>query len=636
MIERRSTRTDATRLLVGLSWLSAAAASITFCINVWFVEDRVALWVENQLDPFQRRVFVVSMLVSALLPWLAALLAKRTTTLTALAQGAWVWGHRLSPAVLLAPITPLLDRGSFIDRPVASLGYILLIGLSAAAIGTRCLEEGFAEDRLPAPARAAWRDRVPSALIGAVCIGLFIHFAHYSVLRHHQMRSDAYDLAIFDNMMWHLTHGEWFRSTPAFGADGNHLHRHTTFGAVLLVPFYAIWPRAETLLTLQAAFVASTPIPIYLLGRRLLESSWAGFAFALSYALYAPTHGATFYDFHFLTMAAPLFGWVFFLLFTEHTKSLIAMTALTLGWREDTGAVLAFTGIVVWLFGVHPRRTLFFVGASAMYFVVVKFVLMPLGGSHASFSDYYRELKAPGSPGFWSIIETLLTNPAYVFNEVFDQKRLLYILHLFVPLLFFPLRNRITWIALIPAAGFTLLSSRDPLYRISFQYVAYWAPSAFLGLFLVLRRRFLETARPRALAANAAAVLLATLLSSFLFGSFSQSPSMRAGFVPMVYEWTENDATRLAAFRELAAQVPPEASIALTSNEVPHMSNRRNAYGLAIGYFDADYILVRRSSVGTRSGQRPAYEKALASGDYTRVANRGPFLLWKRTEDAAE
>ena len=636
MIEPRSTGSDAKQLLVGLSWLSAAAVGLTFCINVGFVEDRVALWVENQLDTSQRRTFVVSMLVSAVLPWLAALLARRTTTLSALARGAWVWGHRVSPAVLLVPIVPLLDRGSFVEHPVTSLSYILLIGLSAAAIGTRCLEEGFAADRLRAPARTAWLDRIPSALVAAVCIALFVHFAHYSVLRHHQMRSDAYDLAIFDNMMWHLTHGEWFRSTPAFGADGNHLHRHTTFGAILLVPFYAIWPRAETLLTLQAAFVASTPIPIYLLGRRLLESSWTGFALALSYALYAPTHGGTFYDFHFLTMAAPLFAWVFFLLFTEHNKSLIAMTALTLGWREDTGAVLAFTGIVVWLFGVYPRRTLFFVGASALYFVVVKFVLMPLGGSHASFSDYYGRLKAPGSPGFWSIIETLLTNPAYVFDEVFDKKRLLYILNLFVPLLFFPLRNRITWIALIPAAGFTLLSSRDPLYRISFQYVAYWAPPAFLGLFLVLRRRFLENDRPRALTANAAAIVLATLLSSFLFGSFSQSPSMRAGFIRMVYDWTEEDATRLATFRELVAQVPSDASIALTSNEVPHVSNRRNAYGLAIGYFDADYILVRRNKVGRRSGQHPAYARAIASGEYTQVANRGPFLLWKRTEDGAE
>jgi uncharacterized membrane protein len=401
-----------------------------------------------------------------------------------------------------------------------------------------------------------------------VCISVFIHFAYYAVLRHHQMRSDAYDLAIFDNMMWHLTHGEWFGSTPAFGPEGNHLHRHTTFGAPLLVPFYAIWPRSETLLVLQAAFAASTPIPIYMLGRRLLGSPWIGFVFAFCYALYAPTHGAVFYDFHFLTMAAPLFAWVFYLSFTDNTRALIAMTILTLAWREDTGAVLAFAGIVLWLWGVLPKRTLIFVAVCAAHFVLTKFVFMPLGGSHASFADYYFKLQAPGAGGFWAVIETSLTNPFYVFDEVFGPKRLLYLLHLFVPLLFFPLRAKATWIAFVPAAVFTLMSSRDPLYEIYFQYTVFWAPTAFLLLFMVLERNFIATDRRGALAANVVAVLLTTLLTSYYYGSVFESPKMKGGFGAISYEWTEQDAMRLAAFRELAAQIPPDASVAATSREV--------------------------------------------------------------------
>jgi uncharacterized membrane protein len=431
-------------------------------------------------------------------------------------------------------------------------------------------------------------------------------------------------------MMWHLTHGDWFASTPAFGPEGNHLHRHTTFGAPLLVPFYAIWPRAETLIILQAAFAASTPVPIYLLGRRLLGSPWLGFVFALCYAFYAPTHGAVFYDFHFLTMAAPLFAWVFFLLFTPYTRALFVMTALTLGWREDTGAVLAFGGLVVWLAGVHPRRTLKFVLICAAYFVLVKFVFMPLGESHASFSGYYFKLKAPGSRGFWAVIETALTNPFYVFDEVFGEKRLLYILHLFVPLLFFPLRDRTTWIAFVPAAVFTLMASRDPLYEIYFQYTAYWAPAAFLGLFLALRRHFLETGRHRALIANGGAILLTTLLTSFFFGSIFESPTFRGGFRGISYEWTEHDEERLGAFRELADQIPPHASVAATTREVPHISNRRNAFSIGVGYYDADFLLVRRADVPDKSDAGKNYRQAIGSGAYELVATREPFLLWRR------
>ena len=34
-------------------------------------------------------------------------------------------------------------------------------------------------------------------------LSLFAHPSYFAVMRHHQMRSDAYDLGIFDNMMWH-------------------------------------------------------------------------------------------------------------------------------------------------------------------------------------------------------------------------------------------------------------------------------------------------------------------------------------------------------------------------------------------------------------------------------------------------
>ena len=635
MTEPSAARQAGARFLVGVSWLGGAAASVCFCINLLFVEDRATLWTENQMDPVERRLFVVLMIASSLLPALVATITIRRRSLRAVADDVWLWGHRLSPLVLLAPIAPLIDRASFIGKPITTLSYMLVIGLAAAAIGTRCLERGFAEEPEPAPAPSADRSRalLPSALTVAVCVSLFAHFAYYAVLRHHQMRSDAYDLGIFDNMMWHLTHGEWFGSTPAFGPEGNHLHRHTTFGAPFLVPLYAIWPRSETLLVLQAAFAASTPLPIYMLGRRLLGGPWLGFVFALCYALYAPTHGAVFYDFHFLTMASPLFAWVFYLSFTDNTRALIVMTILTLGWREDTGAVLAFAGIVLWLWGVHPKRTLIFVVVCAAHFALTKFVFMPLGGSHASFAGYYYKLQAPGAPGFWAVIETSLTNPFYVFDEVFGKKRLLYILHLFVPLLFFPLRARRTWIAFVPAAVFTLMSSRDPLYEIYFQYTVFWAPTAFLLTFLVLRRKFVETGRRRALAANTSAILLTMLLTSYFYGSVFESPKMKGGFGSISYEWTEKDETRLAAFRELVAQIPPDASVALTSRELPHLSNRKNAYSLQIGYFDADYLLVRRENIARKKPARRAFQEALDTGRYKKVASKDIFVLWKRTSE---
>ena len=94
MAEPSAARQHGARFLVGVSWLGAAAASVCFCVNLLFVEDRAALWKSNELDPVQRRLFVVSMIVSAALPALIAAIAIRRRSLVAVADDVWLWGEK--------------------------------------------------------------------------------------------------------------------------------------------------------------------------------------------------------------------------------------------------------------------------------------------------------------------------------------------------------------------------------------------------------------------------------------------------------------------------------------------------------------------------------------------------------------
>ena len=636
MEEGAPTRSPGFRLLAGTSLLGLAAMSVCATLGLAFVEDRQALFSENALPMPTRIALTVAILVAGALPVVAGLFAALRRGTVASSQIAWRWGHRVAPLILVGLLAPLLDRATFVKRPITVLCWTLVVGLLAAVLGTRFFEEGLEGRPIAKPTArpSAAASKVAAVLVGGIVLLLFAHFAVYSLMHHYQFRTEDYDLAIFDNMMWNLTHGNGFESSPAFGKSGNHLHRHTTFGALLLIPLYALRQQADTLLVIQAAFVASTPIPIYLLARKLLRSPSVGVAFAAAYALYAPVHGAAFYDFHFLTAASPLFAWVFYLLFTDRTRALVLVTAITLAWREDTGAVLAFAGAMVWLLGVHPRRTLIFIVVCFVYFVVVKFVFMPLGGRHLSFAFYYESLTPEGSMSFGGVIATLLTNPLYAFGEVLGRRKLLYVLQLFVPLLFWPLRHRVAWVAFVPAAVFTLLASSRPLFEIYFQYTAYWGPALFLAAVVALRSRFLgiSVARPAALHSNVAAILLATTITSFYFGSVLQAPGTRGGFFDMVYEWTDEDRARLDDFRALAAQLPAGASVALTENEAPHVSARPSVYSLRIGYFDADYLLIRKTSVSRKSDAAKHFGEALKTGRYKIVESRGEFTLLRRDE----
>lgn len=622
----------AIQLASGVALISTAAMSVTFCVNLLLIDDPTKLFTGNKLAAAERNWFTVSMLASFVVPWLVAAPWSMRKPFAEVSASVWRWGHRVAPLILFGAAAPMLDRAAYSNDPITTLLWTLIVGLLAASLFQRAFDEGRLGVKLSSPLERsrAW-DWLPPTLVTVACVLLFAHFAVYSVMRHYQMESRSYDLAIFDNMMWNLVHGEGFRSSPAFGPEGNHLARHATFGALLLAPIYALRQQADTLLIVQALMVASTPIPIYLMVKRMVRSAWIGCVMGICYAIYAPIHGAIFYDFHFLTTAQPLIAWVFYLMLTDKTRVLALVTAIALAWREDIGAVLAAGGAIIFLRGVHRTRTFVLMAVCSVYFLAMKFAIMPLFGEPSSFAWVYKDLWPEQQRNFGGVLQTLLTNPTYSFETLLDKQKLVFVLQLFVPLLFLPVRHRFAWVALTPAALFTLLATKyPPVYQTSFQYTAYWGPSMFLATAVVLQERFVEQGRRSALHASVIAILLAGALVSFHFGSVFESKSFRGGFGRVRFDWTKQDASELAAFRRLAAMVPRDASIVATETETPHLSNRRECFTMRIGYFDADYMLVKTSEIRADRRGRQHFVDALETGEYGLLEVDAPFSLWKR------
>jgi len=630
---REASWSEAIQLATGLALLGAAATSLCLCVNLWLLDDQTKFYTANKLSLLHRNWFTASMLVSFALPWLAVAPWLLNQPFASVSRGAFRWGHRAAPFIVLGLAAPLLNRAAYSKDPMTTLLWTLIVGLLAAVLLTGFFDHGRLPVKLSSPLeRSKSRAWLPTAVVVAASFLLFVHFAVYSLMRHYQLSSQSHDLAIFDNMIWNLVHGEGFRASPTLGPEGTHLVRHATFGAVLLAPFYALRQHADTLLIIQALMVASTPIPIYMMARRELGSAWLACALGVSYAIYAPVHGAVFYDFHFLTTASPLVAWVFYLLHTERTLALSIMTAIALTWREDIGAILAGGGALVFLRGIHRTRTFVFIVVCVIYFVIITFVVMPsFGPGSGNFPWIYRELWPEKQHNFGGVLQTLLTNPTYAFQGAFDQSKDIFILQLFVPVLFFPVRHRYAWVAVFPAALFTLLATKyPPVYSVAFQYSAYWGPAMFLAVAVALRGRFAEQGKKGPLAANVIAILLVGLITSFHFGSVFESKAFRGGFGHLKYEWTEKDAKNLAAFRRLAAMVPPDASVVATENEVPHLSNRHNCFTMRIGHYNADYMLLKTSDLRSQKHEREHFKHALETGQYGFVDAAGPFTLWKR------
>jgi uncharacterized membrane protein len=396
-----------------------------------------------------------------------------------------------------------------------------------------------------------------------------------------------------------------------------------------LVPFYALYPHAESLLVLQAVIIALGAIPLYRFAARRLPGGLAA-ALAVAYLLYPPTHGLQFFDFHWQPIAAVLLLAAWDCLDGGRMRLFWLFFVLALGCREDVSAGAAVIGLALLLAGPRPRRRVggAIFGVSVVYFVALRFFIMPAVGAWG-FAELYKQLFPEGEPNFVGIVRTLITNPLFTFRTLLTPDKLRYTLQLLLPLAFLPVRRAYLALSLVPGGFFTLLTTQyTATLEINFQYsgafVGYIFPASALAL-AVLGQGEGGTVRRRA---AAAALIVATLLSTAQWGAIPPRGRFRSSYGWISFDApTADERQRLHDLEEMVRMVPPQASLAASDREVPHVSNRREAWNLAAGHDGADYVLYT-----TVNAIQPDLEQGAAAEreGYTRIAQRPGLILLKR------
>ena len=230
-------------------------------------------------------------------------------------------------------------------------------------------------------------------------------------------------------------------------------------------------------------------------------------------------------------------------------------------------------------------------------------------------------------------MKTVLGNPVFTLGILLEKDKLIYLLEIFLPLAFFPLRRPIGLLCCIPGFLFTLLSTGyRPLYQISFQYTAHW--TAYLFIALVANLAWLNrTAARRGSAGLAwkrawiAAISLGVLVTSYQLGAILQHNATRGGFGVYHFGTTSEDRERRRNLYELLALVPKDAKIVSSENIVPQISNRAFSYTLRMGIADADYLLF---NIPPGGDERTKVLEVLPEGTFGVVAERGQYVLAKR------
>ncbi|HEY4184275.1 MAG TPA: DUF2079 domain-containing protein, partial [Polyangia bacterium] len=461
-----------------------------------------------------------------------------------------------------------------------------------------------------------------------------IYFGFYTIRNHHRLGTTAFDLGIYDNMMFNAIHGHPFRATVLFPPDGgNNLASHAEFGVLWFIPFYALHPGAQTMLIAQAILLGFAAVPLYLFAATQLPRPMAALI-AVGYLCFPPLHGPNFYDFHWLTLTPFFHFWLFWAIATRRRWLTVVMIVLLYSLREDVAVDLVGLGLFLLLTRLRPRLGLWLTVVSAVWFAVDRFVIMPLAGSWY-FQNLYSGLFADGVPSFGSVIKTILTNPLFFLTTLMTQTKLEYVLHMLVPLAFLPLRRFSLILLLLPAIFFTIMTTGySPTTMISFQYTNHWTPFLFLATVLALVV-IARTMNGSAQVAALGTVLIVLAADSYTFGAIFQHKVFVGGFSKIEFEMTPAEQRRYADLEDLVAMIPPQASVAATENEAAHISTRKNAYALRIAPGPVDYLLIGKSHVGDLS-RGPLIAALADRSAYGLVGQRGGELfLFKRQRVSA-
>jgi uncharacterized membrane protein len=299
-------------------------------------------------------------------------------------------------------------------------------------------------------------------------------------------------------------------------------------------------------------------------------------------------------------------------------------------------------GLYVLLFTSRTKQGALIFAISAVYFGLMRFAIMPAFGTWG-FDNLYEPLKPQGQTGFTAVIITLVTNPLFAFKTLLTAEKLRYALQILTPLAFLPLSRPKLWLSLVLGTLVTLLTSgAPPLLDIGFQYGASFAPYVFAAAVLALAQgpqlspRFVGAASALRVdrRASLAALALGTLLSTLHFGAIPPREAYHTAYNASIRLAPLNDAERerLRLFREAVAKIPRDAIVAAGDRELPHVSNRVEAWNMNNGYDDADFLLFNPNA--PHPGEKRDGAQARAKG-WIVVAEHPSFVLLKNPRAAA-
>ncbi len=317
-------------------------------------------------------------------------------------------------------------------------------------------------------------------ITGIATVILFL----YSSFRHAAFQSTAYDLGIYDQIIYLISQGmQPISSFLGFHFLGDH-------GAIAIYPLallYKIYPSVYWLFLVQSACLTSGVLFTYRLAVLGGLNQSLSVAVSLAYLLYPEIFNINLFDFHPDVLAVP----AFFGAILAAKEKKILWFVLSIFWILSCKAVFALTVIAIgiWLLLFEKRRwyglTAIILGV-AWFLIVTQLIIPYFSGNEAAGVSRYSYL---GDSVLGVILNTFL-KPQLILGKIVSLDSFVYLLEVAVAVIWW--LNPRQFILLVPAIPTLLLNilSVDPMQRsLIYQYSLPVLPFLFLVVIATLAKQ---------------------------------------------------------------------------------------------------------------------------------------------------
>lgn len=412
-------------------------------------------------------------------------------------------------------------------------------------------------------------------------IVFFCLVSGWTVARVRAFWTPSFDFGIFAQMFHYMkTTGLPFTTLERDGLL-SHFAVHVSPIYYLMLPFYCIFPRPETLQVLQAAVVTSSVIPLWKLGKKHGLHPGLRCGVCVLLLVYPAFAGGTSYDIHENCFLTPLLLWLFYGMDSKKISITAIFAVLSLMVKEDAAVYVAVAALYLLLRSLlYKQQRGIAVGGGLLAFALCYFLGVTTYLANAGdgvMNSRYQNFMYDGSDSLLTVVKAVLLCPAKAIFECVDTEKLQFIALTMLPLLGLPLftRRYERLVLLIPYLLVNLMSDYTYQHDIMFQYT--FGSTACLFYLVVVNLADIQDGK------RTATVAVALCIG---FGCFC------ANIIPVAWQsisvsWQYQDSYDCQ--RQFLDAIDKDATVAATTFYTTYLSDRAVLYD--VQYTSPEHIL---------------------------------------------